>query len=76
MKHIDDPELKFNLPDWMLEKHPEAMDKIARYAQELIQNDGYSEEQAYEIALERMKDEGDPLDMELTSANIRGEPLS
>ena len=75
MKHIDDPELRFNLPDWMLEKHPEELEKIAGFAQRLVQDEGYSEEQAYEIALERMREEEEPSDLTLNSSNINGEPL-
>lgn len=75
MKHIDDPELRFNLPDWMLEKHPEQLNKIGDYAQRLVQEEGYSEEQAYEIALERMREEEEPADLTLNASNINGEPL-
>lgn len=75
MKHTDDPELRYNLPDWMIEKHPEALDKIAGYAQKLVQQEGYSEEQAYEIALERMREEEEPGDLTLNQSNINGEPL-
>ena len=76
MKHLDDPELKFNLPDWMIEKHPEQLQKIAGDAQRLIQEEGYSEEQAYEIALERLQEEDEPVDLVLTASNINGEPLA
>ena len=75
MKHIDDAELRYNLPDWMIEKHPEALDKIAGFAQRLVQEEGYSEEQAYEIALERMREEEEPSDLTLNISNINGEPL-
>ncbi len=75
MKHIDDPELRYNLPDWMLEKHPEELEKIAGYANTLVQKEGYSEEQAYEIALERMREEEEPSDLILNSSNINAEPL-
>lgn len=76
MKHMDDPEYKFNLPDWMIEKHPEQFDKIAADAQHLIQQEGYSEEQAYEIALERLREEETPVDFALTKSNIKAEPLA
>lgn len=76
MKHSDDPELRYNLPDWMIEKHPEALDKIAGFAQRLVQEEGYSEEQAYEIALERMREEEEPSDLTLTASNINGEPIA
>jgi hypothetical protein len=76
MKHLDDPEKRFNLPDWMIEKHPEQLDQIAADAQKLVQQEGYSEEQAYEIALERLREEEEPVDTALTTSNIRGEPLA
>lgn len=50
-----------NPPKWMLELSPELMSRAARIAARLIE-DGYSEEQAYEIALERLQEEDESED--------------
>ena len=45
-----------NPPDWMLEETPKMMQRASEIAARLIE-EGYAEEQAYEIALERLQDE-------------------
>lgn len=63
-----------NPPKWMLELSPQLMDRAARIAAQLI-DDGYSEEQAYEIALERLQEEeNEPLES-IESTDLYGTPV-
>jgi hypothetical protein len=77
MKHSTDAEVKFNIPGWMIEKHPDSMDRAARLAAQLINEEGYSEEQAFQMALEQIQSDGDepPLDEDLREADFQGTPL-
>jgi uncharacterized protein YdaT len=45
-----------NPPDWMVDGAPKMMQTASEIAARLVA-EGYSEEQAYEIALERLQDE-------------------
>lgn len=64
-----------NPPTWMSELSPRLMEQAADVAARLIE-EGYSEEQAYEIALERLEEEDED---EATNAredtDIYGTPI-
>jgi uncharacterized protein YdaT len=55
MNEIDEVNAS-NPPDWMVAGAPKMMQTAAEIAARLVA-EGYSEEQAYEIALERLQDE-------------------
>ena len=59
-----------NPPTWMSESSPRLLERAAGIAERLIA-EGYSEEQAYEIALERLQDE-DEDDEAIDETDVRG----
>jgi hypothetical protein len=65
-----------NAPEWMAEIDPSVMQKAAAIASRLIEEEGYSEEQANQIALERAQEETPlPIDEELVESDVNAEPL-
>lgn len=70
---IDDLE-PVNPPDWLKEMNPDLLARAAEIAARLI-DEGYSEEQAYEIALERLQEEGGGDEDELYEDDIFGKPI-
>jgi uncharacterized protein YdaT len=63
-----------NPPDWMSDLNPEILQRAAEIAAQLIE-EGYSEEQAYEIALERLEEEGGGEEEEGFEDDIYGSPV-
>ncbi len=63
-----------NPPGWITEMNPDLMQRAAEIAATLIE-EGYNEEQAYEIALERLQEEGGGDETEIYEDDIFGSPV-